>query len=219
MKHRARGRVDDSLSVVAEQDRLLVEIFKGWDATAPGPDVDGSGTFVRSAYERGTYGKLLIEHAALRVAAKRDVARVLRDTGSAALAEELVRHLPEVCRLLDLLDEMARGVNAMGVAASTEFARAVDELGAVLRADLDTEQAQLLPRVQVALGEHRGDLHSSHWARYHAPTHPAPSGRWYNRVPLLVRIQARYDELRGFPRATSTPMADPKVAGPIDDGS
>ena len=49
---------------------------------------------VCSAYERGTYGKLLIEHAALRIAAKRDVARVLYDTGSAALADEFLATCP-----------------------------------------------------------------------------------------------------------------------------
>ena len=209
----------DSLTMVADQDRQLIEIFNGWDTTTPGPDVDDTATIVCSAYERGTYGKLLIEHAALRIAAKRDVARVLYDTGSAALADEFLRHMPDVRRLVDRMDELARGVNAMGVAASMDFAGAAGELAAVLRADLDTEPARVLPRIEAALGDHRADLHSERWVRHHAPTHPAPRGRWYTRVPILVRIRARYDHLRGFPWATSAPMADPKVADSLDPES
>lgn len=215
----SHGGVADSLGMVAEQDRQLIEIFTGWDATTPGSDVDDSGTLVRSAYKRGTYGKLLIEHGALRIAAKRDVGRVLYGTGSAALADEFLRHMPEVARLVDRLDEAARGVNVMGVAASPEFAEAAAELTALLRADLDTEPARVLPRIEVALGDRRSDLHSAHWVRNHAPIHPAPRTRWYARIPILVRVQALYDHLRGFPWADSAPMADPKIADSLDTES
>jgi hypothetical protein len=217
--HVAGAPAHDSLAMVAEQDRQLIETFTGWDATTPGPDVDDTGTLVRSAYKRGTYGKLLIEHGALRIAAKRDVARVLYDIGSADLADEFLRHMADVRVLVDRLDELARGVNAMGVAASSEFARAAGELAALLRADLDTEPARVLPRIEAALGAERGELHSEHWVRHHAPTHPAPRGRWYTRVPMLVRIQARYDHLRGFPWADSAPMADPTIADSLDTES
>jgi hypothetical protein len=217
--HFDRDPTHDSLAMVAEQDRQLIEIFAGWDDTTPGPDVDDSGALVRSAYQRGTYGKLLIEHGALRIAAKRDVARVLYDIGSTDLADEFLRHMADVRRLVDRLDELARGVNAMGVAASMEFAGAAGELAALLRADLDTEPSRVLPRIEAALGTHRGELHSDRWVRHHAPTRPSPRGRWYTRVPILVRIQARYDHLRGFPWAGSAPMADPKVADSLDPES
>ncbi|MGI8493459.1 MAG: hypothetical protein ACR2KC_07920 [Acidimicrobiales bacterium] len=222
MKRRAhieRDAPDDSLAVVAEQDRLLIDIFNGWDATTPPPDVDDTATIVCSAYQRGTYGKLLIERAALRVAAKTDVARVLYDIGSGDLADDLVRHLPEVRRLCDRLDELARGVDAMGVAASIEFAGAVGNLAAVMRADLDTEPPRVLPRVEAALGSHRTDLHDDRWVRHHAPTHPGARRRWYSRIPVLVRIQSRYDRLRGFPWAHSAPMSGPKVADSLETES
>lgn len=210
---------DDSLAALAEQDRLLIEILSGWDATTPPPDVDDTRTMVRAAFKRGTFGKLLIEHAAVRVAAKTDVARVLHDIGSDALADDLVRHLREVCGILDRLDELARGVDAMGVAASVAFAGAVGELAALMRADLDTEPVGIIPRIEAALGDHRGRLHSARWARHHAPTHPATTKRWYSRIPVLVRLQARYDHLRGFPWARSAPMTDPKVAGSVETES
>jgi hypothetical protein len=213
------GPADDSLAMVAEQDRQLLEILTGWYNTTPGPDVEDSGILVRSAYKRGTYGLLIIEHAALRIAAKRDVARVLYNHGAAALADEFLRHMAEVRQLVNRLDKLARGVNAVGVAASLEFAGTVGELVALLRADLNTEPAHLLPGIEAALGEHRKDLHSANWIRHHAPTHPAPRNRWYSRVPVLVRVKSRYDHLRGFPWADSAPMADPKVAKSIDTES
>ena len=206
----------DSLALLAEQDRLLIDILNGWDAATPPPDVDDTSTVVSAAFQRGTYGKLLIEHTALRVAAKTDIAPVLHDIGADALADDFIRHLPEVRRLLDRLDEMARGVNAMGVAASLSFAGAVGELAALMRADLGAEPERAIPRVEAALGDHRAKLHGARWVRRHAPTHPAPEKRWYDRIPLLVWVQARYDHLSGFPWAYSAPMADPKVAEAVE---
>lgn len=168
----------DSLAIVAEQDRQLIEIFTGWDATTPGPDLDDTGTPVRSAYKRGAYGKLLIEHAALRIAAQRDVARASCDNGCADLADEFLRRMAEVHRLVDRLDELAR----------------------------------VLLRICAALGSQRSELHGGHWARRHAPTHPAPRARWYTRGSMLLRSRARYNHLRGFPWAESAPMGDSKVA-------
>lgn len=135
---------DDSLELLGEQDRVLVHIFDGWDATTPPADAD-TRTVVRSNYERGTYGKLLIQHTAIRVAAKTDIARVLHDIGCDGLADDLTRHLPEARRLLDRLDELARGVEAMGVAASTGFAGTVGELAALIRADIQAEPDRMLP--------------------------------------------------------------------------
>jgi hypothetical protein len=210
-------RPDDSLDLLAEQDRALVEILDGWDATTPPPDVADRRILVRSGFERGTYGKLLIEHAALRQAAKADVARLLRELGAGGLADDFARHLTEFRRLLDCLDELARGVEPNGVAASVEFAGAVGRLAALVRADLDVEPERTVPHIAAVLGPNRAKLHSAKWVHHHAPTHPSPEGRWYDHIPVLVRIQARYDHLRGFPWPRSTPMSDPKVADPIED--
>jgi hypothetical protein len=215
LRPRSNDRTD-SLTMVREQDRLLFTILRGWDATTPEPDVEGTRTLVRQAYKRGTFGKLLIEHGALRLAAKRDVARVLEDSGQDGLAEEFVRHMAEIRRLLARLDELARGANAMSVAASPEFAGTVGRLVGVLRADLDTEPARLLPGIERALGEHRSELHSARWVRHHAPSHPAPRQSWYARIPLVVRVRTRYDHLRGFPWADSAPMADPAVNDAVE---
>jgi hypothetical protein len=208
---------DDSLELLGEQDQVLVQIFDGWDATTSGPEAD-IRTVLRSNFDQGTYGKLLIGHTAVRVAAKTDIARVLRHVGCDGLADELTRRLPEARRLLDRLDELARGVDAMGVAASVGFAGAVGELAALIRADLSSEPEGIVPSIVSALGEHRGELHSSRWVHHHAPTHPGSGDRWYDRIPVLVRVHARYDHLRGFPWAHSSPMDDPSPSGPDDAG-
>lgn len=207
----------DSLELLAEQDRVLIDIFNGWDATTPPPGVDDTRTLVRSGFKRGTYGKLLIEHVALRLAAKTDVARVLYSIGEGDLADHFTRHLHEAKRLLDCLDELARGMEAIDVAASVEYAGAVGQLAALLRADLAVEPDRTIPRITAALGGRRAELRSARWVHHHAPTHPSPEERWYEHFPVLVRIQARYDHLRGFPWPRSTPMFDPKVADPIED--
>jgi hypothetical protein len=221
---KSRGKSDrrapaDSLELLAEQDGVLVQIFEGWDATTPPPGVDDTRTVVRAGFERGTYGKLLIEHAALRVAAKTDVARVLYQVGLDEIADDFIRHLPEVRRLLGRLEELARGVEPMGVAASVGFAGAVGDLAALVRADLDVEPDRTVPRIAAALGERRSELHSSRWVHHHAPTHPSAEERWYGHISLLVRVQARYQHLRGFPWPRSTPMSDPHIADPIEDES
>ncbi len=204
---------DDSLALLAEEDRLLIEFFNGWDDSTP-PETSDTRTVVRSAFKRGTYGKLLIEHAALRLAAQADIAHVLHDTGSASLANELTRRRLEVHRALDHLDELARGVEPMGVAGSQAFAVAVGELAALMRAELSTELARV-PHIKAALGDQRARLQTARWVRHHAPTHPGETDRWYSRIPLVVRIQACYDHLRGFPWASSAPIGDPDVAEPI----
>jgi hypothetical protein len=208
---------DDSLALLAKEDRLLIEILDGWASTTPSADVRDSRVIVRSAFKRGTYGELLIEHTAVRLAAITDVARVLADTGARALAEDLVRNVSEVRHILDRLDELTRGVDAMGVAASVPFAGAAGQLAALIRADLRTEPIKTIPQIASALGENRVQLRSARWIHRHAPTHPAPHKRWYDDIAGLVRIKAAYDRLRGFPWARSAPLADPKIADAVEN--
>jgi hypothetical protein len=212
----ARHQPADALSLLAEQDEVLGEIFAGWHDSAPDAAASGRVT-VRRAFDHGTLGKLLIEHAAVRVAAKRDIERVLRANAFDGLADQLTSHLGTVCQQLDRLDELGRGVVATGVAASEEFADAVDALAATIQSDLEREPVVLIPRIAEALGTQRDQLHSAKHVAAHAPTHPAPNPRWYDNIPVLVRIHARYDYLRGYPWADSRPYYNSKVAERYDD--
>ena len=207
-------RPPDSLDLLAEQDRALAAIFEGWDRTAPdtadGPEV------VELDYDHGTYGKLLIEHAAVRVAAKADIERVLRAQGLDALADQLTAHLREVRDLLDRLDEMARGVAPIGVGGSLEFAGVAGTLAGTIRADLRNEPVGLIPKIAVALGPARGHLRSAKWVGSHAPTHPGSTQRWFDDIPILARVHARYDHLRGYPWADSSPFGELGIAARYD---
>jgi hypothetical protein len=214
----AEGKTpDDSLELLAEQDRVLLKIFDGWDAATPAPDVEDARVLVKQGWERGTFGKLLIEYAAVRVAAKEDVARVLRDVGDTDLAETLTARLRDIRMILDRLDEVARGVDPVGLAASSEFAGAVGELAALIRADLGIEPVRVLPVVAAALGDRRSLLARAKHVESHAPTHPGADRRWYDDIGPLVRIHARYDRLRGFPWAESGPISDADLAERYDN--
>lgn len=205
----------DSLDLLGEQDRVLAAIFSAWDDSDP-DRADTNREVVKLAYDHGTLGKLLIEHAAIRVAAKRDIERVLRDIDCDDLADQLTSQLTRVCELLDRLDEHARGVVAVGVSRSLEFAGAVGELAATIRADLSREPEAIIPRIEAALADQRSRLRSAKHVAAHAPTHPNPTPRWYDTIPILVRIHARYDHLRGYPWADSTPYSNPRVAERYD---
>lgn len=204
----------DSLALLGEQDRILVELFADWHRTSP--DSDDPATEVPQAFDHGTLGKLLIEHTAIRLAAKADIARVLRKVGHHHVADSFAGHLPQARALLDRLDEQSRGVAAVGVGGSTAFAGTVGQLVALIRADLNREPDTELPRIAALLGPDRADLHSAKHVTRHAPTHPAPNPRWYGRIPALVAIHARYDHLRGFPWANDAPDANAAIAARYD---
>lgn len=209
------ARPHDSLDLLAEQDNVLADIFVAWDESDPeGADDDRSA--VRMASENGTLGKLVIEHAAVRVAAKRDIERVLRRAGHDGLADELTSHLAQVCELLDRLYEHSRGVGAVELSRSPQFTDTVAALGRIIRAELRSEPAGLVPRIAVALGDLRSQLRSAKHVAAHAPTHPATARSWYDGIPFLVRVHALYDRLRGYPWANSGTYANPRLADRYD---
>jgi hypothetical protein len=202
--------------VLRVSSRRRYRIFEGFDSADPVPD-DPNST-VQQGWLRGTFGKLLVEHAALRVAAKEDVATALRASDHGQLADELTRHLPLARALLDRLDELARGVEAMGLAASAPFVTTVGKLAEAVRDDLGSEVDDLLPKIADALGPHRSGLRSAKYIGSHSPTHPGPDQQWYDTVGPLARIHACYDRLRSYPTAQSWPMADTQLAQRYDDG-
>jgi hypothetical protein len=48
--------------LLAEQDRLLIDIFNGWDATTPPPDVDNTSTVVPES-ESSRFRNATVGHA------------------------------------------------------------------------------------------------------------------------------------------------------------
>jgi hypothetical protein len=204
----------DSLDLLREQDDVLRALFATWDAVDP--TGEPTARAVPDAWDRGTVGKLILEHSAVRRAAKADIARVLRHTGRPDLADLLEGRAVAARTLLDRLDERSRGVQPIGMSADASFVDAVDELRQLWDGELRSEPDYNLEEVAAALGGHRAKLRSARFITKHAPTHPAPQRRWYHRIRILVRLHAGYDRLRGFPWAESGPLSDTKMAERFD---
>jgi hypothetical protein len=199
----------DALDLFVGQRRLLRDIVQDWAKTRP----DGDGR-VDEAWKHGTLGKLLVEHTAVRFAARDDIVRVLRSHELCELAERLDTRRPAIADALDRLALTARGVAPIPLSSATNFDETAEELRGALGDELgDDEVAR---RLTDALGGHRGELRSSRSLQKRAPTHPGTRRRWYHRVPLVQRVHAAYDRLRGFPWAESSPIADPGPARRFD---
>jgi hypothetical protein len=206
------NREDDALTTYVEQTALLARIFDAWQDTAPPVEADP----VKNARRHGTLDKLIVEHVAVRLAARDDIVRVLREHGADEAAAGLDSDRDEVARQLGRLDHLARGRQPVSLGGQTAFEEEATRLRALLVDDLGTDRDQLERPLVTALGEHRSDLHSSQYITKHAPTHPAPLNRWYRRLSVVHRVQATYDRLRGFPWAESEPFADPRIAERFD---
>lgn len=115
---------------------------------------------------------------------------------------------------LSALATMSAGVSPMSLAGSREFVEALQELRATLQPCL-LDASLSKERLIEALGGHRAELHSAKYLRKHAPTHPS-QGKWYDKVPILLRLHTAYDRVRGFPWAESSPLASPSVADRYD---
>ena len=118
--------------------------------------------------------------------------------------------------LLDQMYDSARGVQPISVAITPSFVEPADALLEVIRPGFGQAQLnQTMAILKAALGPERHRLHSAKFIRKHAPAHPGPPGRWYDRIPILLRLRAVEDRLRGFPWGESR-LGDRKLARHYD---
>ena len=203
----------DSLSLYGEEKELLLSAFAEWDGTRLDKGPDPGQSVAAEKYDNGTIGKLVLEHTALFVAAVRDLRTGLSAAGRHDLEQALGELVEQVAPRLGRVDELARGTAPVSLAGNADFVEALTQLRVVLQpALLGLPGAEELGQ---ALGERRRDLRSLRWLRKHAPTAFVP-GRWYDRVPLLLRLHTALDRGRGFPWAESRPMSSPQVADRYD---
>lgn len=198
------GDPADALDVIETQNDTISRLFDEWgDATKQLEEADS----VEVRWERGSAGKLLLQHVALRESAKQIVAGHLAEEGHAALAERLEGDGPARRRAIDRLDELTRGMEAINV-NNPEIDGAVDEMGKLFVAEAKVEHEELLPAIRRALGPPgQRDLASVRYVRTHSPTHPSPVPRWYDWGPLKA-VHAMYDHLRGTPHSGTKPDVD-----------
>ena len=117
--------------------------------------------------------------------------------------------------LLDQMYDSARGVQPISVAITPGFVAGGRTHGTA-RAELGTCTAEPNP-VHLGRGARLRTLPAPHarFIRKHAPAHPGPPGRWYDRIPILLRLRAAEDRLRGFPWGESS-LGDRKLARRYD---
>ena len=112
--------------------------------------------------------------------------------------------------------DSARGVQPISVAITPGFIEAVEQLQELLGPELGGGPESLARfELTAALGSERAQLRSAKFIRKHAPAHPGPERRWYDRVPALLRVHAAEDRLRGFPWGESR-LGDRELAERYD---
>lgn len=211
-EHGARQE-GDSLDLMREESDLLQRLFVKWAKTTPeGKD---RGAAVTAKWDHGTVGKLLLEHSAVWLAAALDVARVLDAVGAADTASAIRRRTETVRPHIGRMAERSHGVQPINLAIAPEFTGAVEALHEHFSMEIATDEGVVpLQRLEIQLGNHRGNLRGAKYIRKHAPVHPDRS-HWFNRMPFVVRIQTAFDRLRGFPWAESG-LADRNLAEDYD---
>lgn len=204
----------DALDLFADETSLLHELFAAWRATTP--DRSMGEEVVNAKWDHGTIGKLLLEHTAVRLAASEDVASVLSEEGWTAVASLLTDENNAVRPLLDKMYDNAKGVQPISVSIAPGFVEPTEALFDVLKPDLgQAELSRTMTTLTAALGAERRRLHSAKFIRKHAPAHPGPPDRWYDRIPILLRLRAAEDRFRGFPWGESQ-LGDRKLARRYD---
>jgi hypothetical protein len=206
------GPGGDAFDLFVAETTLIRDLFQEWEKTVPGPKL-GEDVVV-AKWDHGTVGKLLIEHASLRLAAGEEVTRLVRKIGDVGLAERFEKNIEVTRPIIDDMYDSGRGIQPMSLAITPEFVTAVNELHGVLRCELE-DQAALHP-VGEALAPRRNELRSARYISRHAPARPQAVGAWGRRFPFVVRVRTAVDRLAGFPWAESS-LADRKLAERFDN--
>lgn len=203
----------DSLDLYGEETALLVEMLSHWDETRLEEAPEEGSSAAPEKWDNGTLGKLVIEHSAVWLAARRDIARVLSVAGRHDLELQLTEPSRTMADSLGRLEKQARGINPVTLAGDPSFVDTLMELRTYIQPAL-LNPALAASALGQAVGDHRRELHTARYIRKHAPVHPG--GGWSDKVPFLLRLRTAYDRSRGFPWAESAPLASKPVAEHYD---
>lgn len=195
----------DSLEGLELQDQITSDLFEKWDQLTKQLE---SGDDVDARWQRGSAAKLLLQHLAVREESKRVVAERLREVGQADLAGKLEGDRVRRRELMDRLDELTRGQQAI-MANTPDHDEVIMALKSVFDEEVGPERDEWLPAARRALGPagERG-LPSPRWVRTHSPTHPTPRPGRLAKLGPLRALWALYDHLRGSPSGGTSPEVD-----------
>jgi hypothetical protein len=222
------GAEPDVLDLLAAEDELVAKAMADLDAFHdPGPGRPGDPASqqrgIDAARDRGNIEKFLVEHFAVRLAARECLVRELTGHEQAGpLVTALGRHDREWREVLDQLDAMSKGVAAYELNLGQDFDAVLTRASAMaaeeIREDLDT----VIPGLAEALDddERRRILSSADKVRRHAPQHPSPSGpHFYERIGPIERVHAGWDRLRSMPTSVDRYLPEDLRTEPDAGGS
>ena len=193
----------DALDLFVEESALLRELLAKWNTTTPEHTMGDKA--VTAKWDHGTIGKLLLEHAAVRLAASEDIARVLEEIGRTRESARLEETHHLVRPVLDQMYDNSRAAsNRSRWPSPPDSSKPWSSCRSSCAPNWAAAESRARFDLTAALGPERARLRSAKFIRKHAPAHPGPERRWYDRVPALLRLHAAEDRLRGFPWGESS---------------
>ena len=182
------GGEADALELLGEEDRLLQTAFEEWDATRP------------NRYRHDTVAKFLLEHLAIREAARSAVVEALgpgpHEGALGAFASSDRRPMRAG---LGALQEQLRGITAGELNIGQDFDGKLAEVRALVEPELAADLGGVLGELRRS-GIGPG-LASAGWVRHHAPSEPIVEPRPWQRVGPLLRLRSFLDRVRRSPGA------------------
>ncbi|MGH9088014.1 MAG: hypothetical protein ACRDYZ_07865 [Acidimicrobiales bacterium] len=193
-----------ALDLLEEEDHRVLELAStvGEDRERLARDVGDARVHRQVGY--GNRAKLLVRHLATRETAARFVTEGVAGTGE---LEQVARRLAsggeERRQRLNRAEAMSRNVQGMNLNAAQDFDRALDDVLAAVRPQIEWELGEGLPAVREALGPTRcrEAFPSARYVARHAPTRLGDRP-WHERVPGVSRAVAAVHHLRDFSRST-----------------
>ncbi len=161
------------------------------------------GSSVEERADYGNIAKEVIRQLAVREAALVDLATVaVDDPDLEELGERFEQHMQGRRPLIDRIEKMSRGVQAINLRVGQDFDTAMEEVVQIVGTEIEWDLGVAVPAIKGSMNPERvrGELHGAAHLERHAPTHLNPNGpRWWERAPVVSRLLTIYDHLRDFP--------------------
>jgi hypothetical protein len=183
----------DALDALEAEDRELLEALTDFETD---PD----------QHHHGTAGKRIVEHLAVRLAAREELAAALSDApGYTDVVGELRSGEESWREYLTRLDELARGVGPMDLNTGQDFDGVVLEKACALEVEVRTEVAELIPELRRRVGrDGQTPLPSARRATRHARLRPGGRrGAGTGPAHPLRWLASAYDWVRRLPPSNS----------------
>ena len=197
----------DALEVLTSQNKLVADMLDEWDVAKArfaqhGDELEEN---IDARWKEGSVVKLVLQHLAVREAAKQAIRHRLVKAGHEDLAKRLDGDGLRRRVAIERLETLQRGRMAMNLNDGA-VAEAVETAASIFRAERPIEESEIVPAAERLLGKpgHRG-LPRAASVRMQALTRPSPVPTWYERIPPLKAMLALYQHLRDVPHGLTHP--------------